>query len=357
MRILFVTRPDFSQRLGGDAVQAMHTAQALRDLGHEVDIAGTPAPDPRGYDIAHIFGVFDPPLAHAQIASCKAAGVRIALSPIWWDLTEFFARSKAVERALAMPERRVDRELAKIRERSAEGLSSKRERKAARDRKQFQRELMSRADVLLPNSLIEAHRYVCDLDLQHPNISIVPNAVDDHDAFAAGAPPQRTGILCAGRVESRKNQAMLLYALRDLDVPITLAGECYDAYYRKLCDRWNAQVRFTGALPREQVLHLMREALVHVLPAWVETPGIASLEAAKAGCAIVSGNRASEYEYFGNDAFYCDPGNPESIRTAVVSALDAARAGRGTAAQNRLRALTWTQAAKATLEGYFTALT
>lgn len=350
LRVLFVIRPDSESRLGGDAVQATHTAAALRDLGHTVDVVPAAEPDARGYDVAHVFGVFDPPLAQAQISACKQSGAAIALSPIWWDLTEFYARSAAVERALRLPARRVERRLHDVRERAPQQLLSRRDRQQARKRKDVQRALMEQAGVLLPNSIIEAHRYVCDLGLQHPNVHVVPNAVDARtDGAYAG---ERSGVLCVGRVESRKNQAMLAYALRDDDVEITLAGECYDEYYRKLCERWNPRVRFTGALRREDALTLMGRALVHALPAWLETPGIASLEAGMMGCAVVNGNRASEFEYFEGDAWYCDPGSAQSIREAVLRALESARNGTPAALRARMETFTWKRAAEATLAAY-----
>jgi len=349
LRVLFVVRPDCEKRIGGDIVMANRTAAALRDLGCDVDIAATASPDPRGYDVVHIFGVFDPPLASAQFASCKGSGVPIALTPIWWDNTEARARSEAIENALTKSERSIPGRLRRIRETSPERLLSRRERKLAAQRKAQQRQLMLQAQVLLPNSMVEAYRYNCDLDVQHRLVHIVPMGANE----VPDAPPvTRSGVLCVGRVESRKNQAMLMYALRDLDIEITLRGECYDAYYERLCRRWGTRVRFVGEISRPEVYVLMRAALVHALPAWWETPGLASMEAAMAGCAIVAGNRGTEYEYFGNGAWYCDPGNEESIRNAVLAALETAKRGVDSALSDRLKTLTWANAAQKTLAAY-----
>lgn len=350
LRVLFVIRPDAGTRAGGDSVQANKTADELRALGHIIDVVPADTPDPRGYDLVHIFGVFDPPLARKQFDACKNANVPIALSPIWWDLTDFFARSRAVERTLGK-RRNVERRLERIRETPAQLLASRSERAKAAQRKALQAELMREAAILLPNSLIEAHSYVRDLGLQHPRVQVVPNAVEAALLDAPLPDTPRSGVLCVGRVESRKNQAMLLYALRDIDIEVTLAGECYDAYYRALCERWNPRVRFTGAVSHGEALAMMRGALVHALPAWLETPGIASLEAAASGCAVVSGNRASEYEYFQDSAWYCDPGDPQSVRTAVLHALDEARESK-MKSRERIRGFTWRAAALETQQGY-----
>ena len=87
-----------------------------------------------------------------------------------------------------------------------------------------------------------------------------------------------------------------------------------------------------------------------MLPSWRETPGLVSLEAAAAGCRIVSTAIGSAREYFGDLAWYCDPCNPGSIRQAVLQAL----AAPATAAlrQRVLERFTWEVAAQNTLEAY-----
>ena len=115
MRALLVVRPDAPAKPGGDLVHAERTATALRALGADADVVATLAPDPRGYDVAHVFGVFEPATARAQIDAVKAHGTPLALSPIWLDLRAFFATSPHVERALAArTAAEVERRLAKL---------------------------------------------------------------------------------------------------------------------------------------------------------------------------------------------------------------------------------------------------
>src|SRR6202012_1396819 len=100
-RALLVVRPSVHERGGGDFTQAKVTQAGLRGEGIEADIVASAMPDATGYDIAHVFGVFDPEIATVQIDACRASGARIALSPIWWDLYAFFGRSRACEGVLA----------------------------------------------------------------------------------------------------------------------------------------------------------------------------------------------------------------------------------------------------------------
>ena len=57
-------------------------------------------------------------------------------------------------------------------------------------------------------------------------------------------------------------------------------------------------------------------------PGWAEGAPTTTVEAALSGCALVVSDRAVEREYFGSHAYYCDPANTASIRSAVVRAFE-----------------------------------
>lgn len=74
------------------------------------------------------------------------------------------------------------------------------------------------------------------------------------------------------------------------------------------------------------------------------------MEAAAAGCEIVTSNRADRrFEYYGNLACTCDPLSPFSIRTPVEHALFQPR---GEQLAARMRAFSWERTAQATLGAY-----
>jgi glycosyltransferase involved in cell wall biosynthesis len=73
-------------------------------------------------------------------------------------------------------------------------------------------------------------------------------------------------------------------------------------------------------MPQPQLVQYYQQAKVHVLPSWFETTGLSSLEAAAMGCRVVISDRGDAREYFGSEAFYCDPGSPKSIYDAVEKA-------------------------------------
>lgn len=352
-----MVRPNAFAKPGGDLVHAQRTAASLQALGADADLVASDAPDPRGYDVAHVFGVFEPATARAQIGAVRAHGVPLALSPIWLDLRAFFATAPHLERALAARDpAEVERRLAKLRR---VGTRLPWQGSIARNadlRLDAQRELVLAADVVLPASEVEAYLYGERLRASRVPFVVAPLGVDD-DAFAVERSRARAGVLCAARIEPKKNQAALLYALRDVDVDVTLVGNSFDAPYRALCERWaTPRTRFVEHTEHGAVVRMMAGAAVHAHPSWLESPGLSSLEAAATGTRIVTGDRGCEREYFGPDVDYADPADPASIRAAVLRALERGERDRGDALERRLGAYTWQRHGEATLQAYARAM-
>ncbi|MBV8371218.1 MAG: glycosyltransferase family 4 protein [Candidatus Eremiobacteraeota bacterium] len=357
MRALLVVRPNARTKPGGDVVHAERTASALRALGAEADVVATDAPQPHGYDVAHVFGIFEPETARAQIGAIRAHRTPLVISPIWLDLRALFATAPHLERAFAARSvAEVERRLAQLHRVEPQLPWRGSVARNADRRLDAQRALVLEADVVLPASEVEAYLYGERLRVSRVPFVVAPLGVDD-EAFAVERPRARAGVLCAARLEPKKNQAALVYALRDVDVDLTLVGGAYDERYLALCKRWaTPRTRFAGHADHADVLRMMARAAVHAHPSWLESPGLASLEAAATGARVVVGDRGCEREYFGPDADYADPADPASIRAAVLRALERGPRDRGDALERRLGARTWQHNAECTLEAYARAL-
>jgi glycosyltransferase involved in cell wall biosynthesis len=109
--------------------------------------------------------------------------------------------------------------------------------------------------------------------------------------------PKEPFVLGAGR---RWDEAKNLAALERLDVPVVVAG---------------------GGVPRRELDELYARATVFAAPARYEPFGLAILEAALAGCALVLGDLPSLRETWGDDAAYVDPDDDEALAAAVRAAL------------------------------------
>lgn len=357
MNALIVLRPDATSHHGGDAMLARSTAQALAALGVRATVVESASPDARGYDIVHLIGIFEPETAQRQVAACDRCGARIAISPIWMDLTEVEGLARECERILrtAAFARWARGRLGRARQRGAGKYLGRRTARRLERRSKVQSELLCRADVLVPNGAVEARECALKLGAGAVPFVIAPICAPSH--LAVPATGVRHGVLCVGRIETRKNQALLAFALRDDPIDITCVGDPYDPDYFRLCRRWaGKRTRFAGRLPDAAVNELFAGAAVHAMPSWCETAGIASLQGAMAGAQVVVGDRGSEIEYFGDDAEYADPADPESIRAAVLRALRRPPRAPGDSLDRRVRALTWQLAAERTKQAYEIAL-
>ena len=85
----------------------------------------------------------------------------------------------------------------------------------------------------------------------------------------------------------------------------------------------NENVTFIDHIAQPELLKYYLKAKVHVLPSWFETTGLSSLEAGSMGCNLVVGDRGDVREYFGDFAYYCNPGDVSSVKKAVEQAYHA----------------------------------
>ncbi len=83
---------------------------------------------------------------------------------------------------------------------------------------------------------------------------------------------------------------------------------------------------------------------------WYETPGLSSLEAAASGCAIVSTEVGTAYEYFGDYAEYCDPKDINSIKSAIERAWE--KGPLELLKEKIIEYYNWERAAMLTLDAY-----
>jgi glycosyltransferase involved in cell wall biosynthesis len=234
----------------------------------------------------------------------------------------------------------------------------------------IQHRLLEQALRVLPNSQSEAdllqRTFALDGSFQH-KVDVVPNGVDS-DLFRPPPAPSRgfqekygvrDFVLEVGAISPVKNQLGLIEALHDLPVPLVFIGQPAAAMpeYAEICRARAAErgnVIFVGRLPHEELPGIYVLAAVHALPSWRETPGLVSLEAAAAGCRVVTTSIGSTRDYFGDRAWYCYPDDRASIRAAVEDALCAPPS---TALRRRvLTEFTWQRAGEATLASYRAAL-
>jgi len=363
MRVLFLVRRDLVTRPGGDTTQILMTAEQLKVRGVSVTLADHLPPSEGAFDVVHLFHLDRLWENLAHCVAIRSRGQPAVLSPIYWPAHEFDRAGRTGFQGLLARLAGSDsyQTLRLLQRHSLHAIGRRDLSSLAGPWWSFRRAaryVLETVHVLLPNSQAELEQIEHHFGLRRAAV-IVPNAVDPKcfSPQAAGQNAKRDGVLCVGRIEPRKNQLALIKALRNATVRLTLVGEPgrFVASYARRCRREaGPNVRFAGQQPASSLPAFYRAAKVHACVSWYETPGLASLEAAACGCAIVVTPGGCTREYFGTDAFYCQPDDPQSIRSAVLRALES-EAPCELAGRVR-RDFTWEIAADRTLEGYRLAL-
>ena len=364
MRVILINaRPDAESNPGGDTIQVDQTMRALCALGVEAVVHPARLVDSLpGCDLVHIFNLQMPESAWRATLSVRARGLPLVFSPIYWEEYELWFGTGSMQRSLWQWSRRV------LGERTTRRgyVRWQRAKEPTRQAWRLQRRILLAADALLPNSSAEGSMLARAFRLGpdcRSRIFVVPNGIDPELFLSPPKPDEefaahygvRDFILQVATVYPVKNQLGVLEALSDRPEPLVFIGHAHPAFddYAAECRRRGearGRVVFIDHVPHDRLPGVYALARVHVLPSWRETPGLASLEAAAAGCKVVTTTVGSAAEYFGQDAWYCDPGDIGSIRRAVLSAQD--HVGAAGLRDRVLREFTWRQTALATAEAY-----
>ena len=343
MRILLVNHGSARHPHHPTRRQIRETGKRLQQRGHEVVGVNADEPDCRGFDLVHIFNCRVEGSFHRQMASCKAAGVPVVVSPIWISIARALWGSRGSAGVLNQAVRQGEAaakpllELMRKREMVVRIKDAEVNAEGNGDQcwplnREHLRQLLRDADGLLPNSWLELQALRSDLQWDGDCFEIAHYGVDpslflnaDPEPFRKHTGIRETFVMQAGRIEPGKNQAMLCWALRDTGIPIVLIGSSkHWPSYAKLCKSISGdQLRIIDHIPQNLLASAYAAADVHALPSWMETCGLVSLEAALSGTPLVGSTFGHELEYLEGDAWYADPGDVTSIRNAVLSALDA----------------------------------
>jgi len=326
-RVLITVHKGALEMMGGGEVVVFRTLlEAARGQGVVADVTSGMRLSPEPYDLVHVVSLFQ--AENAPII--EGWGKPVVVTPIYWDGPRVDWVSRVLPHLMSVditPE-----ELEQVL-----GLYARRELGANEVKLEDtewppeSREALARVRDIGRRVVATGPQEISEMERALGSSSIPVSSVHlgvDTSLFENATPNLfveqfrlRDFVLCAGRVEPMKNQLMLAYALRGTGTKLVLIGGASDAAYLELTKKWGGEdLIYVGPQPPEMVASAMKAAACHALPSWWEVPGLVSVEAAAAGCHVVATDCGTIRHYLGDNAFYCDPADPASIRDAVLSA-------------------------------------
>lgn len=326
MNVLFQIRKDYLSNIAGDSIIIQNLKKNLTNFGIKVDVCTDTKINLNKYKVVHIFNTIRVQESYQFMKHAKKHNKKIVLTPIYWDLRKYFKDTKQ-QKKLEYWYR-------------------------CEKKRKF---LFDNCDIYLPHCVGEAELIVKNYNTSS-KYKCVPYGVDEN--FSKGSKHYLMNtygidecILCVARINHQKNQLGLIESISKEKIPIVLVGSVNDKEYLKKCMKVGGEkIYLLDNIKTSELNSIYKSSKVHVLPSWLEYPGLANLEAGMAGCNVVTTEIGSTKEVFGGFVKYCNPYDNQSIYKEIMEAFERKKSGlfRDFIIEN----YTWKKAAKKILEIY-----
>ena len=332
LRIILAVHRPANLRRGVPPRRVRLLADAIRALGHRVQVITDGPAAVHDVDLMHVFAGCAPDAALKLLRSGDLEHLTTVVSPDFHDPSAE-RLAQAVPAALdgINAHDAVEARMAALLANSAAyaGSPSQQMERDAPGLPGKLREMCDLADHVVLSSRHERDN-LARLGIVAGHHSVIPIGTDPdrYDATTGavfeGAHGLRGHILNVGSLEPRKNQLLLVQACGALGRPIALIGAGRQSQYAEAVrQRASSDTVFVGQIDEGGMLaSAMAGAAALVQPSWAEGAPVTALEAAAIGIPLVLSRRSAEPEYFNGVAEYCDPGSPDSIAAAVGRAID-----------------------------------
>jgi glycosyltransferase involved in cell wall biosynthesis len=334
LNFLFHLRSDALSKPGGDASLGRQYKALLEGAGHQVELTMSHAPFDGSYDAALTFNL-DRPFESAQfVANCKARGVPALLYSLHHPasgVASYLRHGTAgFRRAFATVARhdpgRYETVLTAVK---VLGRKFKPQRLGALrfvNTLRAQQFLLSNASAILASSGLEVDEMVREFSAPGLPYAVVPHILEglgsgQGAAFTPGS-ARDIDVLCAGRIESRKNQLQVArLARRFPDTTFVFVGTPspsegqYFAAFRAEIDGL-ANVQYHPSLPIDELRQYFRRSRIFMSLSWFEVVSLTEMEAYSWGCRLIAGkySYAKEFAAAGRASFV----DPADLAAAEV---------------------------------------
>ncbi len=348
-RVLWQNRNDSDSLPGGDTIVLKETVRNLRAQGSLVDVCLEDAPDLSAYRMVHLNNISRTRDTLEQARNAKRRGRPALLIPLYEDMDrylvpatkmDFLYQHLAAGKTL-LPLHEIATVLSRF-ELPQHPLDNQVARYLGIGDKEKQREILATVDYVLTSGESESRsiteRFGSMRHMEAVHYGFNPQFLEADGTAFTRKYGLKDFVLCVGRLESRKNQWSLIEIFRTLPrLKLVLIGAFSNPGIEAAVKAYAPpNVVFLERLPFPELISAFGAARVHALASWYELPGLVSLEAAAAGCRIVTTSWGSARDYFQDRVSYCEPDDPGSIRAAILKAYDSESTGelRGFVEQN-----------------------
>ncbi|MDQ3000798.1 MAG: glycosyltransferase [Fibrobacterota bacterium] len=334
-RILWQNRNDSDRLPGGDTTVLKEIVKNLLGEGAKVDVSLEDTPDLASYTLVQLTNISRTRDTLEHVRNAKRGNLPTVLIPLYEDMDRYlvpatkmdllYQQMATTKTALSLdeirstlsrfdlPEHPLDNHIARFL-----GIGDKAN----------QKEILSGVDCVLTSGDKES-RSITDhfgpmRRMETFHFGFNRDFLGSDGSAFSGKYGLKDFVMCVGRLESRKNQWSLIEIFRTLPkIKLVLIGTFSHPGMENAVKAFAPpNVVFLDRLPFAELVSAFGAARVHVLASWYELPGLVSLEAAAAGCRIVSTSWGTASDYFQDRIHYCEPDEPVGIRNAILQAYD-----------------------------------
>ncbi|MFJ8102257.1 glycosyltransferase [Lysinibacillus sp. NPDC096212] len=324
-KILIFDRINSSKFPGGDTVQINAIKDFLISHNYNVTISDNPLENLSEHDYVFIFNLTNPLEAYVCMKACERYNKPYILFPVYWNLDSlkmpFQFNVKSIAKKVLPGFLKSFVRASRFFKMNTEIVQSLKITKT----ELFNIEkcikcILKNAYYICPNSFAELDHLEDNFNLSSLNkkIKIIYNGIDlkkldainQDDAIKLKYNLPEDYICCVGGIGPRKNQLNLVKAANRTEVNIVIIGkptQGYEAYFENVKKIAKDNVYFLSHLPQDEVFKIIKSSKGHIQPSFIETPGLASLEAVVLGIPIILSDTKPVAEYFGTDGLYCNP--------------------------------------------------
>jgi glycosyltransferase involved in cell wall biosynthesis len=338
LKIIFHLRSDANVKPGGDVALGRQYKKILEDDGHVVEITTSSLAFDGQYDLALTFN-FDRPFEAAQfIKNCKKKNIPVMIYALHhptdgvarylkfgtMGLRRIFARLAFFRPAI------YETILATVKAASGNLKIEKISNLKLLYVPHAQRFIVDNVSRILVSTQMELDKTCAEFKIAAGKCAVLPHILDIGPETARDGMERNREIdvICAGRLESRKNQLLVAQLARIMPeskfvfvgTPSRTEARYFAEFEAEI--KGLSNVAYYPSLPLAELRDLFRNTRLFISLSWFEVVSLTEMEAMACGCHLIVG-KYSYAEYFtAGRATFVEPNRLDSIHETMKSWLD-----------------------------------